>query len=82
MHILVNHQISDPEAFWNALGANPTIPEGFKVLTLMAGTDASVSACLWNAPDVDSLTVLVDKTLGHSSSNSYMAINDKNSFGL
>ena len=82
MNILVNHQISDPDAYWGALSANPPMPEGFKLLTFMAGTDPSESACLWNAPDVASLETLVNKTLGNSSSNSYMVINDSKSFGL
>jgi len=82
MNILVNHQISDPDAYWGALSANPPVPEGFKVVSFMAGTDPAASACLWSAPDVDSLKALVDKTVGHASSNSYMAINDSKSFGL
>lgn len=82
MNILVNHQISDPDTYWGALGANPPIPEGFKLVTFMAGVDPSTSACLWSAPNVASLATLVDKTLGNSSSNSYMVINDSKSFGL
>ena len=82
MHVLVNHKISDPDTFWGTLSSNPPIPEGFKVLVLMAGTDASSSACLWNAPDVNSLKALVDKTLGDTCVNTYMAVNDSKSFGL
>jgi hypothetical protein len=82
MNILVNHQISDPDAYWGALSANPPVPEGFKVVSFMAGTDPGASACLWSAPDVDSLKALVDKTVGHASSNSYMVINDSKSFGI
>jgi len=82
MNILVNHQISDPEAYWGALSANPAVPEGFKVIMLMAGADPSAAACLWKAPDVSSLRTLVDSTLGHSSTNTYMIINDTKSFGL
>ncbi|MGZ3750049.1 MAG: hypothetical protein ACXVB0_06810 [Mucilaginibacter sp.] len=82
MHILVNHKISDPQAYWSILQANPAMPEGYKVLTMMAGADPSSAACLWAAPDVDSLKTLVDGTLGHTSTNTYMAINDQNSFGL
>jgi len=82
MNILVNHKISDPDAFWVTLNANPPIPEGFEVLILMAGTDPSSSACLWSAPDAASLKALVDKTLGNTCSNTYMIINDTKSFGL
>ena len=82
MYILVNHQISDPQVYWGILQANPAIPEGIKVVTLMAGTDPSSAACLWSAPDVDSLKALVEGTLGHVSNNIYMPVNEKNSFGL
>ncbi len=82
MNILVNHQISDPDAYWDALAANPSVPQGFKVVILMAGADPSTAACLWKAPDIDSLKALVDETLGHASRNSYMVINDAKSFGL
>ena len=82
MNILVNHQISDSDAYWAALNANPPIPEGFKLVTFMAGDTPAASACLWTAPDVDSLKALVDKTVGHASHNTFMAINDSKSFGL
>jgi hypothetical protein len=82
MNILVNHKISDPEAYWGAISANPTIPEGFKVVMLMAGADPSAAACLWHAPDVSSLKELVDTTLGRASSNTYMVIDNTKSFGL
>jgi hypothetical protein len=82
MNILVNHTITNPDAYWGALGANPAVPEGFKVLIFMAGDDPSASACLWSAPDVSALSTLVEKTVGHASTNSYMVINDTKSFGL
>ena len=80
MNILVNHQITDPEAYWNALNANPPIPKGFKLLKFMAGVNTMVSACLWDAPNELELKILVDKTLGKTSKNSYMVINDTKSF--
>lgn len=82
MNILVNHQISNPEAYWGALNANPQVPEGFKLVTFMAGADPGSSACLWSAPDVNSLKALVDKTVGHATNNTYMVIDDSKSFGL
>lgn len=82
MKILVNHKISDPDAFWGTLSADPPMPEGFKVTSLMAGTDPSSAACLWVAPDAGSLKALVDKTLGNASVNTYMVINAEKSFGL
>ena len=82
MKILVNHQITDPDAYWGVLNANPTIPDGFKILTFMAGTDPATSACLWAAPDVASLKSLINKTIGNFSTNSYMVIDDAKSFGL
>jgi len=82
MNILVNHQISNPDAYWSALNANPQVPDGFKLVTFMAGADPAASACLWTAPDVNALKALVDKTVGHASSNTYMVIDDSKSFGL
>lgn len=82
MNVLVNHQITDPDAYWAVLNANPPLPDGFKLLIFMAGTNPAESACLWAAPDVDSLKSLVDKTVGHASKNNYMVINDVKSFGL
>ena len=82
MNILVNHNISDPDAFWGIITSNPPMPEGFKVAALMAGTDRSSAACLWTAPDAGSLKALVDKTMGNSSTNTYMVIDDSRSFGL
>jgi len=82
MNILVNHHISDPEAFWGTINANPPMPEGFKVTALMAGADPASAACLWTAPDAGSLKALVDKTMGSSSTNTFMVIDDQRSFWL
>ena len=82
MNILVNHQITDPDAFWGVLNASPALPEGYKVVSFMAGANPAAAACLWTAPDADSLKALVDKTVGHASTNTYMAIDDAKSFGL
>lgn len=80
MHILVNHHITDVDTYWNALSANPAIPVGFKLLKFMAGVNTTASACLWDAPNELKLKTLVDTTLGESSINSYMVINDSKSF--
>ena len=82
MHVLVNHSISNPEAFWSLVKTDPAMPEGFKVQSLMAGTDPSKAVCLWSAPDVNSLQTMLDGMLIGLCTNTYMAINDENSFGL
>jgi hypothetical protein len=82
MHVLVNHSISNPEGFWSFVKANPAMPEGFTVQSLMAGTDPSKAACLWNAPNVDSLKAMMDGMLKGLCTNTYMQINEGNSFGL
>jgi len=82
MHVLVNHAISDPEGFWSLVKTDPEMPEGFKVQSLMAGTDPSTAACIWSAPDSESLQKMVDGMLGGLSRNTYMPINEENSFGL
>jgi hypothetical protein len=82
MHVLVNHAISDPEGFWSLVKTNQPMPEGFTVQSLMAGTDPSTAACIWSAPDADSLKTMVDGLLSGLSKNTYMPINDENSFGL
>jgi hypothetical protein len=82
MHVLVNHAISNPEAFWSLVKTEPEIPEGFKVQSLMAGTDPSTAACIWSAPDAKSLQTMVDGMLSGLAHNTYMPIDDENSFGL
>jgi hypothetical protein len=82
MHILVNHSISNPEGFWSLVKTNPDMPEGFKVESLMAGADDSEAACIWSAPNADSLKTMVDGMLNGLCVNTYMAVNDENSFGL
>lgn len=58
------------------------MPEGFKVQSLMAGTDPSRAACIWTASEVNSLQTMLDGMLIGLCTNSYMQINDENSFGL
>jgi len=82
MHVLVNHQISNPEAFWSLVKTEPPLPEGFKVHSLIAGTNPTEAVCLWTAPNVDSLRTTLDGMLTGLCTNTYMQINDENSYGL
>jgi len=82
MHVLVNHQISNPEAFWSLVKTEPPLPEGFKVHSLIAGTNPTEAVCLWTAPNVDSLRTMLDGMLTGLCTNAYMQINDQNSFGF
>jgi hypothetical protein len=82
MHVLVNHQISNPEAFWSLVKTEPPLPEGFKVHSLIAGTNPTEAVCLWTAPNVDSLRTMLDGMLTGLCTNTYMQINDENSYGL
>jgi|GEM_PF-464130 len=82
MHVLVNHQISNPEAFWSLVKTEPDLPEGFKVESLMAGINPAEAVCFWTAPNVDSLRTMLDGMLIGLCTNTYMQINDENSFGL
>jgi len=82
MHVLVNHSISNPEAFWSLVKTEPALPEGFKVHSLIAGADPSMAVCFWSAPDVNSLRTMLDGMLTGLCINTYMQVNDENSFGL
>jgi hypothetical protein len=82
MHVLVNHQISNPEAFWSLVKTQPEFPEGFKVDSLMAGTNPTEGVCLWTAPNVDSLRTMLDGMLIGLCTNTYMQIDEERSFGL
>jgi hypothetical protein len=79
MYVLVEHQISDPSAFW------PTDVEGFKAaipshLTLhhaFAARDGNHGVCLWEAESVDAVRDFLDPAMGHASRNVYHEVVNK-----
>ena len=82
MTIVVQHAISNPEKFWEILSQNPSMPEGFKVRSVLPSTDGTNAVCIWKAPSLQQLEELINKTVGDYSHNTLMPVNEDRAMGM
>jgi hypothetical protein len=76
MYVLVQHTVSDPEAFWNA--ADPTaLPSAFKLHHTFPTRDGSHAACLWEAESVSALRDFIEPVFGRYSRNEYFVVENR-----
>lgn len=88
MHVSVHHRITDPQQ-WEQVTQNMMakleqgrLPQGFKGLMYLPGTDGRKADCVWEAPSVDTLRNFLDREIGTAARNEYFQINSQAAFGL
>ncbi len=81
MYILVQHQISEPAAFWNAADPSAISPD-IKLHHSFPTPDGTRAACLWEAQSIDRLRAILEPIVGRYSSNEYLAVENSEGFAL
>jgi hypothetical protein len=81
MHVVVIHQISDPEKFWGA-ASESNLPEAITLHSALPNDDGSRAVCLWEADSLDAVKQVVDDTVGDVSNNEFFEVNAQNAQGL
>jgi hypothetical protein len=81
MHVVVIHNISDPDRFWGTADqAAP--PGGIQLHSSLPNADGSRAVCLWEADSQDAVKELVEGTVGEFSNNESFEVNTGNAQGL
>ena len=81
MHIVVDHQINDPEKFWSAV-QQASIPEGITLHSVLPNQAGNRAMCHWEADSVDTVRTLVDGAVGQYSHNEFFEVDPAKAIGL
>ena len=82
MYIVVEHVISDPDAFFGVAEKVAAAPPGYTALQFCPSTSKDRAVCLWEAKSVDALKGFLDPVIGKSSRNTYYAVDSTKAMGL
>ena len=83
MLIVVQHHISDPEAF-RALGEHPqpTRPKHWRLHYLLPDPSGTWCTCLWVADSIEALRDYIDSSTGVLSTNDYFEVDQDAALGI
>jgi hypothetical protein len=82
MFIVVEHTITNPDAFFGLAKRVGEAPSGIKALQFFPSTSKDRAVCLWQANSVDALKGFLEPLSGQSSRNSYYAVDSTRAMGL
>ena len=83
MFILVQHQVTDPSAFWSdAQQEMSKIPSHLKLHHTFPTPDGSRAVCVWEAASVEAIKSFVEPTVGRSSRNEYYEVANREGVAL
>jgi hypothetical protein len=81
MYVLVQHTITEPDAFWNA--ADPSaLPPALKLHHTFPTHDGSHAVCLWEADSPKTVQDFLEPNLGRFSRNEYFAVENREGVAL
>lgn len=76
MYILVQHNISEPDAFWNAV--DPTrLPPALQLHHTFPTPDGSHAVCLWEADSTRAVQEFLEPVVGRYSRNEYFTVENR-----
>ncbi len=83
MYIVVNHRISDPNAFWSTAERElPNVPNGMVMHGSYPNGDGTAATCIWEASAVPQLRDYLEGVVGSYSDNEYMVVEPSKAYGL
>jgi hypothetical protein len=83
MFILVQHQVTDPSAFWS--GAQEGIakmPSHLKLHHTFPTPDGSRAVCVWEGTSVEAVKSFLEPAVGRGSRNEYYEVANKEGVAL
>ena len=81
MFIVVQHQVSNPQKFWEIVKA-AKMPEGVKIHSTLPNSDGTKAVCIWEAEELNAVKTVVEGAVGQFSRNEYFSVEEKNAMGL
>ena len=82
MYIVVEHEITNPAAFFGVAEKVAAAPPGYTALQFCPSVSKDRAVCLWEAKSVDALKGFLDPLIGTSSINTYYAVDSTIAMGL
>jgi hypothetical protein len=82
MFIVVEHTITDPDAFFGLAARVAEAPSGIKALQFLPSIGKDRAVCLWQANSVDALKGFLERLSAQSSRNTYYAVDSTKAMGL
>ena len=82
MFVLVEHTITNSDAFFGLVSKVGEAPSGLKALQFLPSIDRDRAVCLWEANSVDALKRFFEPLSAQSSRNTYYAVDSKKAMGL
>jgi len=82
MFIAIQHEITDPELFWQkASGALAHPPAGMRLHTTMVSEHQKLCQCMWEAESIDMVREFLEPELANSCVNTYYQIDPDRAIG-
>ena len=82
MFIAIQHEITDPEEFWQkANGALTHLPAGMRLHSTMGSQSESMCQCMWEAESIDAVREYLEPELANSCVNTYFQIDPDKAIG-
>jgi hypothetical protein len=78
MHVIVEHQIHDPQAFF---GMAPP-PAGVEGRQMLPSRDKAACVCLFEADSIDAVRDYIDPQTRGVSDNTYFEVDSEHALGL
>ena len=83
MYVAVQHQISDPEAFWgHANEMVPNLPGHVKLHQCFPTKNGARGICIWEGDSVDAVRTFLDGEMAKWSRNDYFEVENKEAIAL
>ena len=82
MFIVVEHAITNSDAFFGLAPKVAEAPSGLKALQFFPSTAKDRAVCLWDAKSLDALKGFLEPLSGRSSRNTYFTVDGTKAMGL
>jgi hypothetical protein len=82
MFIVVEHKITDPDAFFAIAARVGEAPSGIKGLQFFPSISKDRAVCLWQANSIEALKGFLEPLSAQSSRNTYYEVDSTKAMGL
>jgi hypothetical protein len=82
MYIVVEHTITDPDAFFGLVSRVNEAPPGIKAIQFFPSENRDRAVCVWQANSVDAVKSFLEPLSSLSSHNTYYAVDSAKAMGL
>jgi hypothetical protein len=82
MFVLVEHTITNSDAFFGLVSKVGEAPSGLKSIQFLPSINRDRAVCLWEANSVDALKGFLEPLSAQCSRNAYYTVDSKNAIGL